>query len=235
MQSLMLGEHLLGAQATAWAVATKARLGMIDEARMALAAILPARAASVEVRNANALIALISGDPTVALEQLREVAECQVPVIYDSVRVESNLLLAQAHHSLGNEVASYSAIETALALAERDRMIFPFAMAGVRELLERHPRQTTAHTALLLEILDLIGGSSPRPAPAEVPLNELSGRELRVLGFLPTNLSRPDIARELRVSVNTVNTHMRNIFLKLGAGNRTEAVAIARQLRLLAH
>jgi LuxR family maltose regulon positive regulatory protein len=52
---------------------------------------------------------------------------------------------------------------------------------------------------------------------------------------LPTNLSRPDIARELSVSVNTVNTHVRNIYSKLGAGNRTEAVDRARRLRLLAH
>jgi LuxR family maltose regulon positive regulatory protein len=235
MQSLMLGEHMLAAQATAWVVATKARLGMLDEARMELATIPRARAESVEVRNAHALIALISGEPTAALEHLREAMESQVPAIHDSVLIESNILLAQAHHSLGNDVDSHNAIEMGLALAERDRMIFPFAMADARELLERHPRQTTAHTALLLDILDIIGGSSRRPAPAVVPLNELSSRELRVLGFLPTNLSRPDIARELRVSVNTVNTHMRNIFLKLGAANRTEAVAIARQLRLLAH
>jgi LuxR family maltose regulon positive regulatory protein len=45
----------------------------------------------------------------------------------------------------------------------------------------------------------------------------LSPGELRVLRYLPTNLSRPEIASELSVSVNTVNTHIRNVFAKLGA------------------
>jgi LuxR family transcriptional regulator, maltose regulon positive regulatory protein len=92
-----------------------------------------------------------------------------------------------------------------------------------------------AHAALLLEILDILAGSSPRTDPAILAVNELSQTELRVLRYLPTNLSRPDIARELYVSVNTVNTHMRNIYSKLGASSRTEAVERARQLRLLAH
>jgi DNA-binding CsgD family transcriptional regulator len=69
----------------------------------------------------------------------------------------------------------------------------------------------------------------------QLAVGDLSRTELRVLRYLPTNLSRPDIARELRVSVNTVNTHMRNIYSKLGAVSRTEAVERARQLRLLAH
>jgi LuxR family maltose regulon positive regulatory protein len=43
MQSLMLGEHLLAAQATAWTIATKARLGMLDEARASLAGTPPVR------------------------------------------------------------------------------------------------------------------------------------------------------------------------------------------------
>jgi LuxR family maltose regulon positive regulatory protein len=114
-------------------------------------------------------------------------------------------------------------------------LVFPFAFTRSRELLEKQPRQATAHAALLLEIVDILAGAPPRTGTAILPLNELSQTELRVLGYLPTNLSRPDIARELRVSVNTVNTHMRNIYSKLGAANRTEAVEHARRLRLLGH
>jgi LuxR family transcriptional regulator, maltose regulon positive regulatory protein len=55
-----------------------------------------------------------------------------------------------------------------------------------------------------------------------------------VLRFLPTNLTRPEIARSLHVSVNTVNTHIRSIYSKLGTTDRTSAVQQARQLRLLA-
>ena len=62
---------------------------------------------------------------------------------------------------------------------------------------------------------------------------ELSPSELRVLRYLPTNLTRPEIARELYVSVNTVNTHIRSIYSKLGARDRSSAVRRARELRLL--
>jgi LuxR family transcriptional regulator, maltose regulon positive regulatory protein len=55
-----------------------------------------------------------------------------------------------------------------------------------------------------------------------------------VLRYLPTNLSTPQIARELSLSVTTVRTHVRHVFVKLGAHHRTEAVARARALGLLA-
>jgi LuxR family maltose regulon positive regulatory protein len=61
----------------------------------------------------------------------------------------------------------------------------------------------------------------------------LSPAELTVLRYLPTNMSRPEIARELSVTPNTVSTHVRNIFAKLGAEDRSSAVRRARQLRLL--
>ena len=61
-----------------------------------------------------------------------------------------------------------------------------------------------------------------------------STTEIRVLRYLPTNLSAPEIARELSVSVHTVRTHTRHLFAKLGAHGRTEAVTRARALGLLA-
>jgi LuxR family transcriptional regulator, maltose regulon positive regulatory protein len=66
------------------------------------------------------------------------------------------------------------------------------------------------------------------------PVDELSPGELRVLQYLPTNLSRPEIAGELAVSVNTVNTQVRSIYAKLQARSRSSAVQRARELRLLA-
>ena len=53
-----------------------------------------------------------------------------------------------------------------------------------------------------------------------------------MLRYLPTNLSAPEIARELSLSVTTVRTHVRHIFAKLGANRRTEAVERARALGL---
>jgi LuxR family maltose regulon positive regulatory protein len=67
------------------------------------------------------------------------------------------------------------------------------------------------------------------------PLTEkLSPSELRVLRYLRTNLSRPEIARELSVSPNTVSTQIHNIYVKLGVADRSAAVRRARELGLLA-
>jgi LuxR family maltose regulon positive regulatory protein len=80
----------------------------------------------------------------------------------------------------------------------------------------------------------LEGTSAPRTEPQSLAQpEELSPSELRVLRYLPTNLTRPEIARELYVSINTVNTHIRNIYSKLGARDRSSAVEHARELRLL--
>jgi LuxR family transcriptional regulator, maltose regulon positive regulatory protein len=64
--------------------------------------------------------------------------------------------------------------------------------------------------------------------------DELSEAELRVLRYLPSNLKAPEIAAELFVSTNTVRTHLRHIYAKLDAHSRSEAVARARELGLLA-
>ena len=66
------------------------------------------------------------------------------------------------------------------------------------------------------------------------PAGELSPGELRVLRYLPTNLSRPEIAGELSVSLNTVSTHLRSIHAKLQVRDRSSAVQRARELQLLA-
>jgi LuxR family maltose regulon positive regulatory protein len=209
---------------------------MLADARRVLAEASPERAATGELRNAAAAIALESAEPDEALAQLRDVLDGRAPIIHDFTLVEAHLLAAQAYHMLKNEPEVRSSIEKALALAELERLILPFAMTGSRELLGKLPRHTTAHAALVLEILDMLEGSPRAGNGLSTPATtELSQTELRVLRYLPTNLSRSDIARELYVSVNTVNTHFRNIYSKLGAGRRTEAVERARQLRLLAH
>lgn len=65
-------------------------------------------------------------------------------------------------------------------------------------------------------------------------LEALTHGETRVLHYLPTNLSAPEIAGQLYLSVNTVKTHQRHLYRKLGARTRTQAVEQARALGLLA-
>ena len=140
------------------------------------------------------------------------------------------------HRELGDQRAASQAAERALALAEPDRLILPFAMTGSARLLEALPRHQTAHAALLADILDVLHGASPpaKGPSSSPPAEELSPGELRVLRYLPTNLSRPEIAGELSVSPNTVNAHIRSIYAKLQVRDRSSAVRHARELRLLA-
>jgi LuxR family maltose regulon positive regulatory protein len=127
-------------------------------------------------------------------------------------------------------------LERALDLAEPDGALWWFVLHPAPELLERHARHGTAHAALIADILSLLAGRTPSPAPAgpPPPLEPLSKSELRVLRYLPTNLSGPEIAGELYVSVNTVRTHMRHLYAKLGTHRRADTVARARALGLLA-
>src|SRR6266576_3435657 len=235
LQSQLEGSHALASQVTGWILATQARLGMPGEARAALAALDDERANSGEIRNARAAICLTEGDPAGALGALADVLDGTAPVIGYITVVEAQLLAGLAHRALGDQRAANQAAEHALALAEPDRLVLPFMMAGARELLEALPRHETAHAALLTDILDILHGSSlpakdQSPSP---PTEELSPGELRVLRYLPTNLSRPEIASELSVSLNTISTHLRSIYAKLQVRDRSSAVQRARELRLL--
>jgi LuxR family maltose regulon positive regulatory protein len=76
---------------------------------------------------------------------------------------------------------------------------------------------------------DRVAGDSPVP---EERLHVLTGREMEVLQYLPTRLSNFQISCSLKISENTVKTHLRNIYRKLGAGSRNEAILVAAQLHL---
>jgi LuxR family maltose regulon positive regulatory protein len=236
LQSRLAGPHALANQVTSWLVATQARLGMTGEARATLQAIDDERAGSGEIANARAVICLADGDPAAALAAVRDVLAGTAPVIGYITIVEARLIAGLAYRELGDQRAANQAAECALALAEADRLVLPFAMTGSRDLLEGLPRHETAHAALRTDILDVLHGAS-------VPVNddrvleqaeELSPGELKVLRYLPTNLSRPEIAAELSVSVNTVSTHIRSIYAKLQVTDRSSAVQRARELGLLA-
>ncbi len=233
--SQLTDSHALASQVTGWLLATQARLGMTGEARAVLAALDDQQAGSGEIRNAEAVICLADGDPAGALAAVRDVLDGTAPVIGYVTVVEAHLLAGLAHRELGDQRAANQAAERALALAESDRLVLPFAMTGARELLEALPRHQTAHAALLADILDVLHGSSPAAEDQSPPpdAEELSAGELRVLRYLPTNLSRPEIAGELSVSPNTVSTHIRSIYTKLGVRDRSSAVQRARELQLL--
>ncbi len=235
LRSQMAGSHALASQVTGWLLTIQARLGMPGDARAFLAALDDERVGSGEIGNARAAISLAEDDPAAALGAVQEVLDGRAPVIGYLAVIEAHLLAGLAHRELGDQRAANRAAERALALAEPDRPVLPFLMTGAGELLEAMPRHETAHAALLVDILDVMRGSAPAAAgqPPPLPAEELSPGELRVLRYLPTNLSRPEIATELSVSPNTVNTQIRSIYAKLQVRDRSSAVQRARELRLL--
>ena len=234
-QSLLTGVHALAPRISGWLATMQARLGMLDEARATLAGFSAEPERMGAIYNARAVIAMTEGDPATALDALREALDITPPVGPAFTIIEAHLLAGTAHLSLGDRTAAAAAAEAALAAAEPDRLTFPFALTDAAELLDAVPRHETAHGALLADIVDVLRGA-PAPSTDRERLSqaeELSPTELRVLRYLPTNLTRPEIARELYVSINTINTHVRNIYSKLGARDRSSAVHYARELRLL--
>ena len=121
-------------------------------------------------------------------------------------------------------------------IADPDSAVAPLLLRPAAALPGRHLRSRTADRSLVSDILDLLGEREPERSHGEpAPLREpLSHSEARVLCYLPTNLSAPEIAAELCVSVNTIRTHQRHLYAKLGAHRRSQAVEEARLLGLLA-
>ncbi|MFB7719168.1 LuxR C-terminal-related transcriptional regulator [Nocardia sp. NPDC056100] len=233
VQASMAGRHALASRVFGGVIATQARLGRIGDARTTVNALPERLAGASEIRTALAVVSLHEQYPHTARTQLRAVLDGAAPVTHDVTLVEAHLVDALASHAQGDHRAALTALDRGLDLAEPERLILPFAVTGAWRLLETLPPQRTSHAALIADILDAVRGGAPASLPTTTPAAALSRSELRLLRYLPTNLTRPEIASALSVSVNTVNTHIRSIYAKLGVTDRSGAVRRARELRLL--
>ena len=232
----LAGPHPLGRPLRAWLVHTLVRLGETDQAEQILDGLSESGRDRGEMRIAAAMLRLGQDDPRAATMALAPVLDGSARTGWRSWLVEAFLLDAIAQEALGDLGAAGRALERALDLAEPDGALLWFLLHPAPGLLEHQGRQRSGHAALIAEILDLLAGNRPAPRAAgpRSPLEPLSKSEIRVLRYLPTHLSAPEIARELSVSTSTVKTHMRNLYAKLGAHSRAEAVERARALGLLA-
>jgi LuxR family maltose regulon positive regulatory protein len=235
LQAALVTPHLLTVQALWFEVQTQLALGDVAAAREALAGLSDEERKWGEIQVAAASLDLAEGDPRAVISDVAPVLAGESPVLRDLSVIEALLLRAAAHDRLGDSRVAESDVETALDRAEAESIVFPFITTPVRDLLERHPRHRTAHAGLLSVILDILAGSRSEAPPSRSGelREELSESELRVLRFLPSNLSAPEIAKELYLSTSTVKTHMRHIYAKLEVHHRTEAVEQARRLGLL--
>ncbi|MGW4461671.1 LuxR C-terminal-related transcriptional regulator [Micromonospora sp. NPDC004704] len=168
------------------------------------------------------------------------------------VRLEAGLLDALTARAAGDHRRAARTLEEVLVLAAPDgfRRVFTRSEPPARDLLAAHLDSGTAYWPMVRELIATGAEQSGRDAitptgtdrrdrggrlAAAVPgLGEpLTDRELTVLRYLQSILSNVEIAGELSVSVNTVKTHVRNIYRKLDATRRREAVRRARELRLI--
>ena len=144
------------------------------------------------------------------------------------------------YQAQGDQPRALAALEHALVLAEPEGYIRTFVDEGVpmQSLISEYRSTMPAHAHPLPGYVDRILGffpnstktvSQPRAAKMVEPLSE---REMEVLNLLRSELSGPEISQRLTVSLNTLRTHTKNIFNKLGVNNRRAAVRRAEELDL---
>ncbi|HZC60163.1 MAG TPA: LuxR C-terminal-related transcriptional regulator [Streptosporangiaceae bacterium] len=242
LAAALTGPHTCVTSMQSLMLQTLVRLGQTGRAEQALAELGEDERASAEMRTAVAALRLACDDPQGAADALGPVLDGPVPEVRPVRLVTPLLLAAHARDALGDQVTAGSVLERALDIAESSGIVLPFLLDPAPALLERHRRARTAHPGLISRILDLLSRSA-RPAPPGGQAGWARGRgldeqltdtEARVLRYLPTHLTAPEIAAELWLSVNTVNTHTRHLYAKLGVHSRQEAVGRARALGLLA-
>jgi LuxR family transcriptional regulator, maltose regulon positive regulatory protein len=236
LERLLASEHAFTIDVRARTIQVCVRMGDTEAAQLALAGLDPQQRDRAVMRIALAALELEQDDPEAAAATLATVIDGSAPALSIRwARAEALLLQATASDRLGDRRAAEESLEATLELAEPEGLILPFMLWPSRELLERHPKHRTAHATLISTILDALAGRSSPPRGSDAPLqDELSEAELRVIRYLPSNLTASEIASELVVSTNTVRTHMRHIYAKLDAHTRSEAVARARELGLVA-
>jgi LuxR family maltose regulon positive regulatory protein len=163
-----------------------------------------------------------------ARAMLRAVLDGSAPALLPHTVVEGWLLETSIAATAGERPAARHALQTALALAEPLDALRPFTQAhpNVRELLVHQHGSFGASHEFADQALAVGAGREGQEAM-------LSEREITVLGLLPSMLSLDEIALDLTVSVNTVKSHVRSIYTKLGVSSRRLAVLAAHERGLL--
>jgi LuxR family maltose regulon positive regulatory protein len=175
------------------------------------------------------LVLLGNGNPAGALAALGPAVNVTAPFRYPYASLCGWVLSALAADRLGDRPACDHALERALALAQPQGLRRAFADHGPEALalLRRRLSQLRSGQPFARGLL-ADGPAVPAGASAG-----LSDREAEVLAMLPSELSYHDVAEQLYVSVNTVKTHVKSIYRKLGVATRREAVERARGEGLL--
>jgi LuxR family transcriptional regulator, maltose regulon positive regulatory protein len=192
---------------------------------------------SAEAAVAIAYARAVAGDGDAAARVLAPaLAACHQ--LADPVRLQVWLTDARLRYASGDGAHARRSLASALRLAEREQLRLPLVLerGWLGPVLRRDPELANAHRSLLTPILG--HGKLPTPVTAPEPasvlvVEPLTERELEVLTHVSGMLNTAEVADEMYISVNTVKTHLRNIYRKLAAAHRNEAVRRARELQLI--
>jgi LuxR family maltose regulon positive regulatory protein len=165
-----------------------------------------------------------------AVELLQAFTEARDQHVHLRTRVEAMTLLAIAADATEDTEFAARAVRGALDLAAPADLRAPFLAhaSSFGSVLDRYAWQLVGESRYAVDLGDDLRRDEP---PAF--LEPLTDREHAVLDYLPTMMSNAEIAQQLLVSVNTVKTHLKAVYRKLGVDRRRDAVIRARQLELL--
>ena len=180
-----------------------------------------------------ARVRLVAGDPAAALATLEPLRQQAEDKGWQDERLKVMVLRAMALQALDETEQALQALNQALRLAEPGGFVRIFidegpAMTALLEIARQHG----VALKQIQRLLRAFGTVEEQTPSMESLIEPLTERELEVLRLLRTYLTGPEIASELMVSLNTMRTHTKNIYNKLGVGSRQAAVRRAEKLGL---
>jgi LuxR family transcriptional regulator, maltose regulon positive regulatory protein len=177
-----------------------------------------------------------------ALSLLTRLLEAAITMERHGDEIRYLVLIALAHHALGNTQTALDALGQALTLAAPQGYVRLFVDEGqpMAELLQFAISQnvTTNYASKLLADFPqdrhrVVQYDQDLTVNTQILVDPLSEREIEVLRLMAEGYKYKEIAERLVVSINTVRHHTRNVYSKLDANNRTQAIGRAKELNIL--
>jgi LuxR family transcriptional regulator, maltose regulon positive regulatory protein len=152
--------------------------------------------------------------------------------------VELKVIYAILYKSIGNKEKAVTTLVESMEYAANDQILMSYILFHdqIKDLLpETYKRQATTTTKIPKSLIDRLKSTiEKRGKHKQINFEiSISKRELETLRLIAEDYTNQEIADKLFISLNTVKTHLKNIFLKLGVDNRSKAVSSAKEYRLI--